>query len=87
MGEVEEVSGEADHIAAAITGSEVGPGAGAIPEQAHLERAELAIAACRVERDVLATLARLEQLERLATDLVIVFVEFFGARAALRSEM
>ena len=31
--------------------------------------------------------AQLEQLKRLTTDLVIVFVELFGTRAALGAEM
>jgi hypothetical protein len=34
-----------------------------------------------------ASLARLEQLKRLPTDLVIVFVELFGARMILGAEM
>ena len=33
------------------------------------------------------SLTRLEQLKRLPTDLIIVFVEFFGTRAAFGLEM
>jgi hypothetical protein len=36
---------------------------------------------------VIATLAQLEQLKRLTTDLVIVFVELFGITVTLGSEM
>ena len=36
---------------------------------------------------LLPILARLEQLKRLPTDLIIVFVEFFGTRAAFGLEM
>ena len=35
----------------------------------------------------LAILTQFEQLKRLPTDLVIVFVELFGTRAALGTEM
>ena len=36
---------------------------------------------------LLPILARLEQLKRLPTDLIIVFVEFFGTRAAFGLEL